>query len=254
MHMARKKKAEHSHSHDSAHGDEHRNGEKKEKKAKECHSHEHGHDHDHDHSHKKKEKKQQMKKKKDMNVHAVFLHYLGDAVSSLMVLIAGFFIHFFKGETWTEYIDPVSSLFIVGLILWTTLPLVKRCSMILLQSTPNEIEMEKLRQMLLSVEGIVSLHDLHIWQLIDGMIIASVHVAVEEGADFTNLVNEVKRIFHEFGIHSSAIQPEFVPRNHQDANFCEQNCVKECEEDWCCKKTAKKQKSIMEQFSISTEV
>jgi len=61
-----------------------------------------------------------------MNVHAVFLHYLGDALSSVLVLIAGFLLKWFDGQTWTLYIDPVSSLVIVVLIMWTTLPLGKR--------------------------------------------------------------------------------------------------------------------------------
>jgi len=219
----------------------------KEKKDKEKKKGGHGHEHGHDH---KKEKKV----KKDVNVHAVFLHYLGDAVSSLMVLVSGFFIHFFKDQTWTMYVDPVSSLFIVALILWTTIPLVKRCSMILMQSTPIEIEIDKIRNHLYKVEGVVSIHDFHVWQLVDGMIIASVHVAVEEGADFSNLVREVKRIFHEAGIHSSAIQPEFVPRNFQDVQYCEQNCVQECDEDWCCKKSALKHRKHEENFSLRVEV
>lgn len=42
-----------------------------------------------------------------MNTHAVFLHYLGDAISSLMVLGAGILLHFFHGK-WIDYIDPVS--------------------------------------------------------------------------------------------------------------------------------------------------
>jgi len=229
------------------HGHNHEHKEKKEKKEKKG---DHGHGHDHGH----KDKKEKKKPRRDLNVHAVFLHYLGDTVSSLMVLISGFFIHFFKGQVWTEYVDPVSSLLIVALILWTTIPLVRRCSMILLQSTPSEIEMEKIRGSLFKVEGIVSIHDFHVWQLVDGMIIASVHVAVEEGADFTHVVNEVKRIFHESGIHSSAIQPEFVARNFQDAQYCEQNCVKECDEDWCCKKTADRQKEEEASFSLSVEV
>jgi len=267
-HTSKKKKEEHGHDHNHSHehGHDHNeeNGHSKEKKQKkkEGHSHEHkeGHSHEHKegHSHEHKEghshEHKKKKPKRDMNVHAVFLHYLGDAISSLMVLVSGCFIHFFKGQKWTEYIDPISSLIIVGFILWTTLPLVKRCSMILLQSTPTEIDMERVRIALHGVEGLLSLHDLHIWQLVDGMIIASVHVAVEEGADFTALVTEVKRIFHEFGIHSSAIQPEFVPRNFQDAEFCEQNCVKECDEDWCCKKTAIKKRLVAEEFSISTDV
>jgi hypothetical protein len=55
-------------------------------------------------------------------------------------------------------------------------------------------------------------HDFHMWQLIDGMTITSVHIAVEEGADFTNIVREVRKLLHDYGIHSSSIQPEFVPR------------------------------------------
>jgi len=126
--------------------------------------------------------------------------------------------------------------------------------MILMQSTPVEIEMEKIRNDLYKVEGLVSIHDFHVWQLVDGMIISSVHVAVEEGADFTNLVHEIKRIFHEVGIHSSAIQPEFVPRNFQDAHYCEQNCVQECDEAWCCQKSAEKHKREEENFSLAVEV
>jgi len=63
------------------------------------------------------------------------------------------------------------------------------------------------------LEGVIGLHDFHVWQLTDGMIICSLHIGVEEGVDFTKLVNEVKRVLHEAGIHSSAIQPEFVARH-----------------------------------------
>jgi zinc transporter 1 len=71
---------------------------KKKKEGGHSHSHKEG-----GHNHKDKKKKA----KKDMNVHAVFLHFLGDAISSVMVLIAGALIHFFHG-TWILYIDPVS--------------------------------------------------------------------------------------------------------------------------------------------------
>jgi zinc transporter 1 len=65
------------------------------------------------------------------------------------------------------------------------------------------------------VEGLVSIHDFHVWQLVDGVVICSIHITVEEGAEFSEVVEEVKKVLHEFGIHSSAIQPEFVPRNYQ---------------------------------------
>jgi zinc transporter 1 len=168
-----------------------------------------------------------------MNVHAVFLHYLGDAISSMMVLGAGILIHFFPSDknVWVKYIDPVSSLLIVGLILWTTVPLgflhqysinfflVKRCAMILLQHT-GEVKVGAVRRELQKIEGIISVHDLHVWHLVDGMVIGSVHVACEEGVDFPHVAAEVKKIFHSHGIHSSTIQPEFVPRSHGVIFLC----------------------------------
>jgi len=276
----------HSHSHaHGGHGHSHKDKDKKEKKDKKDKKEKHemddveeGHKHGgHGHSHKdkdkdkdkkdktdKKEKKEKHghghehkehkeKPKRDLNVHAVFLHYLGDAISSLLVLGAGILIHFFNGP-WVSYVDPVSSLVVCTLILFTTIPLVKRCCLILLQSTPNDMDIKHIKKKLAKVEGVISIHDLHIWQLVDGMVIASVHIAVEEGVDFTHLVTEVKKIFHDFGIHSSSIQPEFVPRNFSNTTFCNQNCVRECEEDWCCKKTADKTKSFADEFSIKTEL
>eukprot|EP01114_Cavostelium_apophysatum_P001631 TRINITY_DN1142_c0_g1_i1.p1 TRINITY_DN1142_c0_g1~~TRINITY_DN1142_c0_g1_i1.p1 ORF type:complete len:462 (-),score=135.31 TRINITY_DN1142_c0_g1_i1:101-1486(-) len=284
----------HSHGH-GGHGHSHKDKDKKKKKKeagtlelsengsspkekKEKHGHAHGHDHKekekksgghgHDHGHKEKEKKgdhghdhghKEEKGKRDENVHAVFLHFLGDAISSLMVLGTGILLHFFPynpmthKNLWALYLDPASSLVIGVFILWTTIPLVKRCSMILLQHT-GSVKTKKIKKKLLKVEGLLSLHDFHVWQLVDGMTIASVHIAIEEGVDFTNLITEVKNIFHKFGIHSTSIQPEFVPRNHATGAFCGQNCVKECQEDWCCKKSADHTKKVQEEFSIHTEL
>jgi len=243
---------EHNHDHkdhkDHDHKEEKKDKEKKKKDKQGDHSHSHSHDHDHGHDKKKKKKAP-----RDMNTHAVFLHFLGDAISSVLVLGAGVLIHFFHG-TWTNYIDPVSSLVVCGLILYTTIPLVKRCSTILLQSTPAGLSVDTMKNKLRKVEGLMSVHDLHVWQLVDGMTIASVHVAVEEGVDFTHLVNEIKKIFHDFGIHSSSIQPEFVPRNHLSLHYCNQNCVIECEEDWCCKQKSEHHSKQVEEFSIKTDL
>ncbi|KAL6076617.1 Zinc transporter 1 [Balamuthia mandrillaris] len=225
------------------------------------HGHSHGgHGHSHGeqgHSHKKRKKehhrhhgeaaestatgdsdevdfaRQVRKRRKDWNMWAVFIHYLGDMISSFIVLLTGILLHFVSGK-WTLYIDPVSSLLIVGIIIYTTVPLVKQCSLILLQSTPSDVRLSKLRQDLQAVTGVESVHDLHVWQLVDGMFIGSVHLHMEEGIPFTPTMNRIKEIFHDYGIHSTTIQPEFVPKNHPIKQFCETNCVRECTEDWCC--------------------
>jgi len=162
-------------------------------------------------------------------------------------------IYFFEGGSWTKYVDPASSLVVCGLIIWTTFPLVKRCCILLLQSS-GDIQVSVIKKKLLKIEGLISLHDLHVWQLVDGMTIASVHIAIEEGVDFNQIVSEVKKIFHKFGVHSSSIQPEFVPRNYSSASYCGQNCVKECDEDWCCKSSAETKKILEDEYSIHTEL
>jgi len=127
--------------------------------------------------------------------------------------------------------------------------------MILLQSTPTDLDVENMKQHLLRVEGTLSIHDFHIWQLIDGMVIASVHVGLEEGCDFGHIITEIKKVMHDYGIHSTTIQPEFVPRNlRASTDYCEQNCVKECDEDWCCKKPAEKKKKLVDEYSTATEL
>ncbi|KYR02107.1 putative zinc transporter [Tieghemostelium lacteum] len=270
------------------HGHGHSHGEKKEKK----HGHSHGEkkekkpveddgiegasiiaiqdDGDHGHSHNgKKEKKEKKhghshggsdeKNKKflgmDMNMFGVFIHFLGDAISSLFVLGAGALLHLSHGK-WTMYIDPVSSLIIVALIVATSLPLVKRCSMILLQQVPEEIDLDVIKAKLLKIEGVVSQHDLHVWQLVDGMTIASVHVGVPENSNFSKIANKIKKVFHHQGIHSTSIQPEFLPTEvitTHDA-YCVQNCVEECEEEWCCKKSAERIKIRNHLYSTKVDI
>ncbi|GAM22483.1 hypothetical protein SAMD00019534_056580 [Acytostelium subglobosum LB1] len=263
----KKEKHGHGHGHDGA--EKKKDGHKKEKHGH-GHGHdaeqEHGHSHrasakfddedfcDHGHSHgaeaTKKKKDSHKKKDKhsdgkmcgmDLNMFGVFIHFLGDAIASLFVLVTGIILQYSSGG-WTDYVDPVSSLIIIGLTMLSSVPLVKRASLILLQQVPNGVNLDKMRTKIRKVEGVLSLHDLHVWQLVDGMTIGTVHVGVEEGSDFALIVESVKPIFHHYGIHSTSIQPEFIHKNIKDYDFCAQNCIQECEEEWCCKKTAEKVK------------
>jgi len=244
--LKRKKDKDHSHKDkDHSHKDKDHSHKDKDKD----HSHkdkDHSHkdkDHSHkekDHSHKEKDHDSH-KEKVDMNMKAIFLHYFGDMISSLFVLGQGILLHFFPDtkHKWARYIDPSVSLIIVFIILLTTVPLVKNLIKILVQSIPSHIDIESLKERINKVDGVISLHDLHVWQLVDGMVISSVHVNVEEGYDFKKISSKIKKIFHEEGIHSTSIQPEFVQKNEmRNFQYCEEMCVEDCEEDWCCKKPA----------------
>jgi len=181
----------------------------------------------HEHAHSEK--------KMDMNVYAVLIHYAGDMFSSIIVLFIGIVMYFYDTAWWVVYLDPIGSLIIIVIILWTTIPLVKNCSKVLLQSTPANINISVIRNQISKVPGVLSLHDLHIWQLVDGVSIASVHVLCEDPNNFMDICDGIRKVFHRHKLHSSTIQPEFLAPELEDAEICPQNCVVECEEDWCCK-------------------
>lgn len=124
----------HSHSHDHDHDHDHSD-----------HS-DHGHDHDHDHGHSHGHSHA------DMNMQGVFLHILGDLLASVGVIGSTLIIIFVK-EDWTKYMDPLMSLFITGIIIFATVPLVRSASYILLQRTPSSVSVEGLRQDILSIPG-----------------------------------------------------------------------------------------------------
>jgi len=172
-----------------------------------------------------------------LNIHAVFLHYLGDALSSIILVITGILVKYFPGQTWTYYLDPIASILIVALILYTTIPLLKRCSTILLQQTPNSLKLPSLKEKLRKIPGVQGIHDLHVWQLVDNLVIATLHVKILEKdmISFEAIGSRVKKVFHKIGIHSITLQPEFISDYKKQQSGCEQYCVRDCDEDWCCK-------------------
>jgi zinc transporter 1 len=71
--------------------------------------------------------------------------------------------------------------------------------------------LEDVRVDILAVEGVLSVHELHIWQLSETKIIASVHINASREVEFMSIASDIGRILHQQGIHSSTIQPEYHP-------------------------------------------
>jgi len=150
-------------------------------------------------------------RKANINLHSVFLHVLGDALGSVGVLISGFCIMFMP-ESWTirKYIDPTISILISLILLKSSLPVVKQASRILLQAVPDNVNLSEVRAELEEVDGVVNVHDLHCWLLVDSLIIASLHVRVKRDVDFMRLMQSFRKILHRHNIHSWTIQPEYA--------------------------------------------
>lgn len=150
----------------------------------------------------------------DLNMRGVFLHVMGDALGNIGVIASALFI-WLTSWSWRYYLDPAISLVITCIILGSAIPLCKAASRILLQAVPTGMSVDDIREDIESLPSVLGCHHLHVWQLSDTKLVASLHIKVDceiEGTGsgtYMHLARQVRTCLHEYGIHSSTIQPEF---------------------------------------------
>ncbi|ORY80417.1 cation efflux protein [Protomyces lactucae-debilis] len=166
----------------------------------------------------------------NMNMRAVFLHVLGDALGNIGVIATGLFVQYTK-FSWRFYADPVISLVITGIILASAVPLCKSASLILLQVAPPGIHVDEIREDIESIQSVISAHELHVWQLSDTKLVASVHVRITSSDGYMQVAQDIKKCLHAFGIHSCTIQPEFVHDGLAVVDEMEASCLLDCDPD-----------------------
>lgn len=92
--------------------------------------------------------------------------------------------------------------------------------MILLQTVPTHIQVDSLQKKLLrEIDGVLAVHEFHVWQLAGDRIIASAHIRCRNLADYMQIAEKVKEFFHNEGIHSTTIQPEFVDISGNEVSY-----------------------------------
>ncbi len=145
----------------------------------------------------------------DVNIRSVFLHMLGDTISTAAVILGGLGI----ALTGWQWIDPVLSLIIAAMILWSSVGIVRETLHILLEGTPRELNLAAIRSAMTAVEGVVNVHDLHIWSLGSKSYALASHVQVVE-MDLLASEAMLGRLNHElrdhFGIHHTTLQVEIT--------------------------------------------
>uniref|UniRef100_A0A287A2S0 Zinc transporter 10 isoform X1 n=1 Tax=Sus scrofa TaxID=9823 RepID=A0A287A2S0_PIG len=185
------------------------------------------------------------KKSEALNIRGVLLHVMGDALGSVVVVITAiiFYVLPLKQEdpcNWQCYIDPSLTVVMVIIILSSAFPLIKETAAILLQMVPKGVNMEELMSKLSAVPGISSVHEVHIWELISGKIIATLHIKCQQDRGDQDATRKIREIFHNVGIHSVTIQLEKVDLKealeHKDLQvLCSSPCIsKGCAKQLCC--------------------
>ncbi|XP_029281804.1 zinc transporter 1a [Cottoperca gobio] len=213
-----------------------------------------------------------------LNMRGVFLHVLGDALGSVIVVVTAIIFTFvwqpciegemcmnpcinshstdhqhvnhtlvdllegstmstmkLAGPCWVLYLDPTLCITMVCILLYTTYPLLKESALILLQTVPKQINMHRLNERLLGLEGVLAIHELHIWQLAGSRIIATAHIKCHDPTSYMEVAKRIKDFFHNEGIHATTIQPEFVTFNSESRDsLCELSCRTQCAPKLCC--------------------
>lgn len=153
-----------------------------------------GHDHSHDHSHEEEEEDEQllleggdygsvlqhsdelpppsMKKTRNINLHAAYLHVLGDLAQSVAVLIAGLIIWW--KPTW-HVVDPICTLLFCAIVFYSTLGVLRSSISVLLEEVPPHLSWRQVHDDIQAVKGVEKVHDLHIWSISHSIPTLSVH-------------------------------------------------------------------------------
>ena len=144
-------------------------------------------------------------RKGDINIRGAYLHMLADAAVSAAVVIAGLLI-LLTGKQW---IDPVISLVVAGVILGGTWGLLTEATSMTLAGTPKSIESDQVARALEKLPGVTGTHHLHIWSLSTTETALTVHLQVGDAVDRDLILRQANAYVHQmFGIDHSTIQVE----------------------------------------------
>jgi cobalt-zinc-cadmium efflux system protein len=142
----------------------------------------------------------------DLNVRAAFVHMFGDALGSLGIM-AGAVLIYFTG--WWQ-IDPILSILIGVLIIWTAWDIIKESLNVLLEGLPRGLALTSVIEAMQGVEGVMDVHDLHIWTLGSRAHALSCHVQIEDmpPSESESILRSLNEVLCGFHIHHTTVQFE----------------------------------------------
>src|SRR5579864_5377270 len=154
-------------------------------------------------------------KDRDLNIRAAFMHMLGDAVSSLAIIAGAIAIHYTGFVT----IDPILSILIGVMIIWTAWDIVQESLNVLLEGLPRGMELTEVTQAMRGLEGVIDVHDLHIWSLGSSANALSCHVLIEDmpPSESNAILCRINDLLCGFHIQHTTIQFEHTKCALSDA-------------------------------------
>lgn len=146
----------------------------------------------------------------DLGLLAVLIHLFGDAINNIGVIIAAVIMWKLKSPH-RLYADPSASLAISLIIFASAIPTTLRSARILLEAVPLYLDLTKVKEDLISIPDVLSVHDLHVWHLSQSVILASLHVCIPIGTtleQWETMEKTLQYCFLAYGISHVTISPE----------------------------------------------
>ena len=143
----------------------------------------------------------------ELNIRAAAVHMMGDALSSVAIVIGAIAIRY----TGWLLIDPILSILIAVLIIWSAIDVTRESLNILLEGLPRGLELKSVTNAMREVDGVVDVHDLHIWSLGSSAHALSCHVLIEDvpPSESDCVLKSINGVLAtRFHIHHSTIQFE----------------------------------------------
>ncbi|OCT74972.1 zinc transporter 8 [Xenopus laevis] len=179
--------------------------------------HQPGHGHSHaggKHEHMASDYKLQT----NASIRAAFVHVIGDLFQSISVLISALIIYF-KPEY--KIADPICTFIFSVCVLITTMTVLRDLLTVLMEGTPRGIHYCDVKQSILAVDGVKSVHSLHLWALTMNQVILSAHIATDIVCESKRILKDVtQNVFAIFPFHSVTIQVEPVDEQSPECMFC----------------------------------
>ena len=143
-------------------------------------------------------------KNRDMNVKAAYLHMAADTLVSLGVVVSGIVIHF----TGWYVLDPIVGIVIALVIAWSTRGLLAESTRLSIDAVPKSMDMNALERAILSVDGVKSIHHLHVWPLSTTEVAMTVHVIITDVNRLNYIIASVRSKSRQHGVSHPTVEAE----------------------------------------------
>ncbi|MFL6482974.1 MAG: cation diffusion facilitator family transporter [Nitrososphaera sp.] len=144
---------------------------------------------------------------KSINIHSAFIHVVYDTISSVAVIITGFITL----NTGITIVDPLVAFLISGLVARSAYTIVKNSTHILLEGAPSKLDMQEIIITLKQLDGVVDVHDLHVWTISTGMDALSGHVVIRDQmlSESSTILSQINTVLAKrYNITHTTIQME----------------------------------------------